>query len=90
MKLFENLNGETEVSSVSAEADPDYLDRLIDTEAAAAFLDLSPRTLESHRVTGRGPMAVYLSRRCVKYRRRDLIAWVNARVFSNTTKAGNV
>lgn len=43
-------------------------------EEAAAFLHLSPRTLERFRVDGSGPVYCKLGRRVV-YSRADLIAW---------------
>jgi len=42
------------------------------TEAAAAFLKVSPRTLEKWRRLGIGPKFVRLGRRLVLYDRREL------------------
>ena len=52
---------------------------LLDTGEAAAYLHLSPRTLERYRVTGEGPRFLKLGRR-VLYRRDDLDTWIESRV----------
>lgn len=51
---------------------------LLDTRAAAAYLALSPRTLEKWRTRGTGPAYSRIGRRVV-YRRDDLDAFVAAR-----------
>lgn len=55
--------------------DPDYLDRLIDETEAANFLGYTIRALQGWRVKGGGPNFIKVSRRSVRYRRRDLIEW---------------
>lgn len=42
--------------------------------AAAHLLGVTPRTLQAWRLRGGGPPFVRISLRCVRYRRRDLIA----------------
>lgn len=42
---------------------------------AAAILRLSPRTLRQWRWLGKGPRAVKVSTRCVRYRHDDLDKW---------------
>ena len=49
---------------------------LLDTAAAARLLGLSPKTLEAYRLRGSGP-AYYKAGR-VRYRREDLLAWLEA------------
>lgn len=66
---------------------PDYLDRLMNEHEAAEFLSYSVRALQNWRVRGGGPKYVKVSARSIRYRRRDLIAWVDARTFSNSTEA---
>jgi hypothetical protein len=56
-------------------------------ESAAAFLNLSPRTLERFRVEGRGPRFLKFGRR-VMYRRADLEAWGDAQARTSTSDAG--
>ncbi len=65
--------------------DPAYLDRLIDEFDAAEFLGYSVRALRNWRVRGGGPRYVKVSARSIRYRRRDLIAWADARLCSNTS-----
>lgn len=50
-------------------------DTLLTGREAAALLRLSERTMERHRVAGTGPRYVALGR-AVRYRRRDLIDWI--------------
>ena len=46
-----------------------------DTDEAAAFLRISPRTLVSWRSRGMGPTYVKVGRRVV-YLQRDIVAWL--------------
>jgi hypothetical protein len=61
---------------------PQYLNN----DQAAAFLKLSPRTLEKLRVLGTGPRFRKFGRRVV-YDTADLVSWSNERVFENTAQA---
>lgn len=70
------------------ENDPDYLDRLLTVEQAAAFLNLRPRTLNKWRVIGGGPAYIAISNRAIRYRRRELVAWANERWRRSTSDAG--
>ena len=56
------------------------------TEAAAAFLQVKPATLEQWRWNGRGPKFIKLNR-AVRYRKADLDAFVETRIFGSTTEA---
>jgi len=58
--------------------------RYLTTDEAASFLRLSPRTLEKRRVTGGGPRFRKLCGRVV-YAIHDLEAWVDARIFRDTS-----
>lgn len=60
---------------------------LLDTEAAAAYVRLSPRTLERYRVTGEGPVYLKLGRR-VFYRVRDLDLWLDEKRRRSTSDPG--
>ncbi len=53
---------------------------------AAAYLLLSPRTLERSRLAGTGPRFVKAGRR-VLYRRDELDLWAAARTFRSTSEA---
>lgn len=63
--------------------DPDelYVER-----QAAQLLKVSEKTLQYWRLTGNGPKFVRISKRCVRYRRRDLIAWIEQRLKASTSE----
>lgn len=65
--------------------DPDYADRLINEQEAANFLGYSVRALQNWRLRGGGPQYVRVSRRSVRYRRRDLIAFSEERLEAHTS-----
>jgi len=52
-------------------------DALLREQDAADFLSLSVRTLQSWRIRLAGPPFVQVGR-AVRYRRRDLVAWIEA------------
>jgi hypothetical protein len=58
----------------SISTDPDVL---LTEHATAEILNLSIRTLQSWRLRRAGPPFVQVGR-AVRYRRRDLIAWIDA------------
>jgi excisionase family DNA binding protein len=60
-------------------------DALLTSREAAALLRLSERTLERHRTAGTGPR-FYALGRCIRYRRDDLTAWVEASVRQSTSE----
>jgi hypothetical protein len=55
-----------------------------DQDAAAAFVCLSPRTLEKLRCTGTGPAFFKIGKRCL-YRVEDLVAWVESNRMTSTS-----
>jgi len=57
--------------------------RFLNNAEAAAFLRLSPRTLEKRRMLGDGPRFRKIGRRVI-YALDDLINWANARSFEAT------
>jgi predicted DNA-binding transcriptional regulator AlpA len=63
------------------------LDHLIDERMAADVLCYSVRALQNWRYRGGGPQYVKVSARSVRYRRRDLLAWINARTIANTSQS---
>ena len=65
--------------------DPDQLMR---QEQAALILEVTPRCLENWRHRGGGPRWIQISTRCIRYRRSDLIQFIEERLKSNTTKCG--
>lgn len=68
----------------------DYLIGMIDERIAAAFLGYSVRALQNWRVRGGGPQFVRVSGRSIRYRRRDLIEWAEARLCQHTSQIGVV
>lgn len=60
-------------------ADPDVL--LTETQVAE-ILNLSTRTLQAWRVRRAGPNYVQVER-AVRYRRRDLLAWIDANTIGS-------
>jgi len=60
---------------------------VLPTEHAAAYLGLSPKTLETLRTRGGGPPFLKLGRRVV-YRKADLDTWLAARVRRSTSDPG--
>lgn len=76
----------SEQISNDAARDPDYLDALMPENDAASFLNYSVRALQNWRVRGGGPQFVKVSKRSIRYRRRDLIAWAESKLVSNTSQ----
>ena len=66
----------------------DYWQALIDEKEAGRFLGLTDRTMQAYRQRGGGPRYIALSSRCLRYRRRDLREWAEARLRSSTSDAG--
>lgn len=64
-------------------------DRLLTTREAAELLSVKETTLEQWRWNGRGPEYIKLNR-AVRYRRADVEAFVERRVFCSTTVGRNV
>jgi len=56
------------------------------TRQAAEVLQIKETTMEQWRWQGRGPRFIKLGR-CVRYRKIDIDAFIDARVFSSTTEA---
>lgn len=65
---------------------------LLNTRAAAAYLGLSPKTIERFRSEGTGPAYVKAGpgrRAAVRYRRADLDAWIESQTFTSTAAHAN-
>jgi hypothetical protein len=56
----------------------------LDTRQAAELMDVTPRKLEYMRQLGTGPAFVRVSRKCVKYRLKDLIEFQEANLKRST------
>jgi predicted DNA-binding transcriptional regulator AlpA len=61
-------------------------DALLTGREAAALLRLSERTLERHRTAGTGPSFSALGR-AIRYRRRDLLDWIELSSRRSTSEA---
>ena len=66
--------------------DPDHLDRLIREAEAADYLGYTVRALQNWRLRGGGPEFVRVSRRSIRYRRRDLNAWADGLLAKNSSE----
>ncbi len=71
------------MSDTTGRTPPTPQDGTLSQEEAAAFLSISPRTLEKWRQTGEGPVYAKMGRR-VAYRLLDLQAFVDERLGSST------
>lgn len=61
-------------------------DSLVNEKEAASILCYSVRALQNWRHRGGGPRFVKVSSRSVRYRRSDLLAWIEERTISNTAQ----
>lgn len=62
-------------------------DHLMTTAEVAAYLQCEPKTLRNKRSVGGGPPAIKLAAGrggAVRYRRRDVDRWLNARAETRT------
>lgn len=66
----------------------EHTDALLSTIETAALLSLSPRTLETLRVRGGGIPFIALSRRCVRYKKSDVLAYIESRRRKSTSDPG--
>jgi hypothetical protein len=53
-------------------------DALLTESQAAQLLGLTPRALQAWRGRGCGPAYIRISCRCLRYRRKDLVAWTDS------------
>lgn len=70
----------------SRDVPADYYDSLLNERDAADFLGYSVRALQNWRVRGGGPKYMKAAR-TVRYRRGDLISWVEAHLRASTSSA---
>ncbi len=62
------------------------LDYLINEKEAAEIIGFSVRALQNWRLRGGGPNYVKVAARSVRYRRRDLLAWMEEHIVANTSE----
>lgn len=77
----------SEVPTVPTEGSARGAADVLDTQAAADYLLVSPALLEYYRVRGGGPRYSKLGR-LVRYRRAALEEWLQARERSSTSDRG--
>ncbi len=51
---------------------------------AADYVRLTPRALQNYRYKGGGPAFIRISKRCIRYRKSDLDAWLEEHKAFNT------
>ena len=68
--------------------DQEFWYSLVTEKDAAAFLNLTDRTMQAYRQKGGGPKYIFLSKRCLRYRRIDLHFWAESRVRKSTSDTG--
>jgi predicted DNA-binding transcriptional regulator AlpA len=61
-------------------------DDLLDTRDTAKWLGVSEQWLEIRRHHGGGPKFVQLSPRQIKYRRKEVLAWLKRRSYASTAE----
>ncbi|MFC7047863.1 helix-turn-helix transcriptional regulator [Emcibacter nanhaiensis] len=74
--------------AVPAAADDAWLDEPITPIEAGSFLKVPYSTLSKWRLNNTGPAYLKLGGRLVRYRRRDLIDWLNSCVQSPSNETG--
>ena len=62
---------------------------LLNEAQAAQLLNFTPRFLQARRQRGNGPPFVSISARAIRYRRSDLLDWIESRIRTNTSGRGD-
>lgn len=70
---------------MNTQSNPDP-NTLMDEREAASMLCYSVRALQNWRHRGGGPKFIRVSARSIRYRRRDLLDWIESRTVSNTAQ----
>ena len=68
--------------------DPNYWFQLLNEKEAGEFLSLTARAMQKWRQIGGGARYVWLSSRCLRYRRIDLHEWAESRIRTSTSDPG--
>jgi predicted DNA-binding transcriptional regulator AlpA len=63
-------------------------DVLFTEDRAATLLSVTRRTLQAWRMRGSGPLYVKISSRCVRYKRSELLSWIESRSRASTAERG--
>jgi hypothetical protein len=64
----------------------DHNDKLLTTADVADWLSVSHQFLEIGRLRGFGPRFTRVTKRMIRYRRKDVIAWLEERVHQSTAE----
>ncbi len=80
--------GARATSGADPPSDLDYWNSLINEKEAGVFLGLTARAMQKWRQIGGGPRYVFISSRCLRYRRIDLRTWAEARIRTSTSDPG--
>jgi predicted DNA-binding transcriptional regulator AlpA len=75
------------LASIHTVDNADRLDQLLNETHASGLIGFSVNTLRNWRVSGKGPQFVKISKRAIRYRRRDLNSWAEERLVSSTSEA---
>jgi hypothetical protein len=73
--------------SIRSSAGETYPDEIFDQQDVADWLKVSPKCLESWRLKGHGPKFLRIGR-LVRYRRRDVVAYLDGQLRRSTSDAG--
>ncbi len=63
-------------------------EQLMNEHRAAELLGYSIRALQVWRMNGKGPKFIKVSARSIRYRRRDLIDWIDGNTRMSTSDTG--
>jgi predicted DNA-binding transcriptional regulator AlpA len=66
-------------AKIAAEMQSADGDQLLTTKQLAALLAVSQQLIEIWRAKGEGPEWVALGPRCIRYKRSEVVAWLNTR-----------
>jgi predicted DNA-binding transcriptional regulator AlpA len=77
-------------ASTLAEIGAGAPDDLLPTKAVADWLGVSSQFLEIGRHKGYGPKFVRIGPARIRYRRADVLAWLEERTFASTSQYGEV
>lgn len=61
-------------------------DVLLTEIQAAEFLGLTRQCLSNWRFTGKGPRYVEISKKCIRYKKSDIISFIDARIKTSTAQ----
>lgn len=88
-KNVSNLAAEAGLIGPAGRPIPEFAHALLTPIEAAHILGVELRTLESWRWrSSDGPPFVRINRRTIRYRKSDLLAWIDARALKSTSDPG--